>query len=41
MQLAEMSVDDLKKLKKQLVAEKAQKIQEIREKYNKLKLPVE
>ena len=36
-----MSVEELKKLKRQLVSEKAQKIQEIRDKYNKLKLPVE
>jgi len=39
--LAGMSVEELKKLKRQLVSEKAQKIQEIRDKYNKLKLPVE
>uniref|UniRef100_A0A7S4IMD9 Protein kinase domain-containing protein n=1 Tax=Vannella robusta TaxID=1487602 RepID=A0A7S4IMD9_9EUKA len=36
-----MSVDELKELKRQLVSQKAQKIQEIRERYKKLQLPVD
>merc|ERR1711941_204601 len=36
-----MSVEELKELKRQLISQKAQKIQEIRDKYKKLQLPVE